>query len=139
MRFGRVMAIACVAVAVCALAACASDGQEPAPSPDAAPAASGAASTHVSYGLGVLVSADEGSLRATVRLDGDTAQAHAGETVTFDFSRHTEWLPVEIGSLSPGEQVYVRYFDAEQQDGSLAGESLEHYAGQFPFGSEEPV
>ena len=83
----------------------------------------GGVSTVVLRGTGTVVSADAEEMTAEIAMDEDSGILADREAV-FDFSSHTEYLPVMLDSVQPGDRVEVTYFYAENSRGSLCGESI---------------
>lgn len=83
----------------------------------------GGVSTVVLHGTGVLVSSDVESMTATIAMD-DEPGLLSGQEVVFDFTAHTESLPVQLEMVQPGDSVTVTYFYATNTRGYMSGESL---------------
>ena len=73
-------------------------------------------------GYGTILEADPCALQALVLMH-DSGEG-GGQEVLFDFSGHTEFLPVELDECRPGDEVEVTYFKVKRASGGLAGESL---------------
>ena len=73
-------------------------------------------------GRGTILEADPYALQA-LALMRDSGEEGEQE-VLFDFSGHTEFLPVELDECRPGDEVEVTYFKVKRASGGLAGESL---------------
>lgn len=73
-------------------------------------------------GRGTILEADPYALQALVlmRDSGEDGEQEA----LFDFSGHTEFLPVELDEHRPGDEAEVTYFKVKRASGGLAGESL---------------
>lgn len=84
----------------------------------------GGSGTVVHTGTGVVVSKDVDNKLATIMMD-DGRQLYAGSEITFNFKKHTQYLPVEIELANIGDRVKVRYFDSCYENGNYYGESLE--------------
>ena len=83
----------------------------------------GGISTVVLSGSGVLVSCDIENMTATIAMD-DEPGVLSGQEVVFDFTTHTESLPVQLNMIQPGDRVTVKYFYETNTKGCMSGESL---------------
>ena len=89
----------------------------------------GGVSTVVLRGTGTVVSADAEEMTAEIAMDEDSGIL-ADREVVFDFSSHTEYLPVMLDAVQPGDRVEVTYFYAENSRGYLCGESIVPASGR---------
>ena len=73
-------------------------------------------------GRGTILEADPHALQALVLMRDSGEEGE--QEMLFDFSGHTEFLPVELDECRPGDEVEVTYFKVKRASGGLAGESL---------------
>ncbi len=73
-------------------------------------------------GRGTILEADPYALQA-LALMRDSGEEGEQE-VLFDFSGHTEFLPVELDECRPRDEAEATYFKVKRASGGLAGESL---------------
>lgn len=83
----------------------------------------GGVSTVMLHETGVLISSDSENKIATVAMD-EPSGLLSGQEVTFDFTKHTETLPVKLVEVEPGDRVEVTYFYETNSKGFMTGESL---------------